>query len=459
MTTMDVLGARLYYELHGSGPLLVMIPGAGGTADVFRAVAGHLAALYTVLVYDRRGFSRSRLDGEQDYERRLDTDADDVRRLVEHVAGEPATIVGASSGAIVALATLARHPAVVDRLVPFEPPVMRLLPDGQGWLDFFADVYGQYREHGIEPALTGFRERTFPVSDLRMMAHAPRNEANAAYWFEHELRQYPRVDLDLDTLAAHADRIVPAVGRDGAGYPCHDATLELGRRLGCPVVELPGGHVGFVAHPEEFARDLTRALRPGHRRGTRSASDWDDVYADTPRWDIGRAQPAFRALADAGRVQGRVLDVGCGTGEHVLMAAELGLDATGLDIAPTALRAAQRKAHDRGLTARYLRHDVRKLADLGEHFDTVLDCGLFHIFDDTDRAAYVTGVRSVLRSGGRFFMLCFSDRTGDPLGVSRQEITTTFTDGWRVDGIEPATVDSRTDPDGVPAWLVALTRT
>src|SRR5436309_4815835 len=107
--------------------------------------------------------------------------------------------------------------------------------------------------------------------------------------------------------------------------------------------------------------------------------DWEKIYAGRPRWDIGRPQPAFLALAEAGAIQGRVLDVGCGTGEHVLMAAGLGLDATGVDLAAAALRAAEDKARDRGSTARFLVHDARRLADLGESFDTVLDCGLVHI--------------------------------------------------------------------------------
>jgi len=46
-----------------------------------------------------------------------------------------------------------------------------------------------------------------------------------------------------------------------------------------------------------------------------------------PPWDIGRPQPAFAALARTGAFRGRILDVGCGTGEHAVLAAQLGLDA------------------------------------------------------------------------------------------------------------------------------------
>ena len=85
----------------------------------------------------------------------------------------------------------------------------------------------------------------------------------------------------------------------------------------------------------------TGAARPGQ------PEDLDFLYAVAPPWDIGRPQPAFVSLARAGAIRGRVLDVGCGTGEHALMAAEVGLDATGVDMARAAIEAAKRKAQDR----------------------------------------------------------------------------------------------------------------
>jgi SAM-dependent methyltransferase len=189
----------------------------------------------------------------------------------------------------------------------------------------------------------------------------------------------------------------------------------------------------------------------------------DELYTGgRPPWDIGRPQRAFLALADAGEIRGRVLDVGCGTGEHVLLCADRGLDATGVDLAPRALATARTKAEQRHLAARFLLHDARRLADLAESFDTVLDCGLFHIFDAPDRAAVVAGLRTALVPGGQYLMLCFSDaQPGDtgPHRVTRDEIVATFRSGWRVDSIEPATIETLTDPNGIRAWLAALTRT
>src|SRR3954470_6415864 len=129
-------------------------------------------------------------------------------------------------------------------------------------------------------------------------------------------------------------------------------------------------------------------------------------------------------------------------------------DATGVDLAPTALAAARAKADRRHLTARFLRHDALRLADLAESFDMVIDCGLFHVFDDADRATFVAGLRTVLEPGGRYVMLCFSDaQPGDtgPHRVTRDEIAAAFREGWRIDSVEPATIDTLTDPDGIQA--------
>ena len=263
MSILDVPGARLYYETHGSGPLMLMVPGASGAGDGFKRVTQHLAAYNTVVTYDRRGFSRSKLDGPQDYDCRLETDADDVRRLIEHLRDEPATVFGASSGAIVALRLLTRHPSVVRILVPFEPPAVRVLPDGQRWVDFFFEIYDLYRRCGIEPALKKFREEAFAESDRQAMARAPKDEytlANATYWFEHELRQYPAAALDLNALEAHADRIVPVAGRESRGYPCYEASVELSKEFGQVLIELPGGHVGLLTQPAEFAGELLQAI-------------------------------------------------------------------------------------------------------------------------------------------------------------------------------------------------------
>jgi cyclopropane fatty-acyl-phospholipid synthase-like methyltransferase len=190
--------------------------------------------------------------------------------------------------------------------------------------------------------------------------------------------------------------------------------------------------------------------------------DFNAAYDSAPPWDIGRPQPAFTRLAESGVLAGSVLDVGCGTGEHALLAASRGLTALGIDIAPRAIDLARDKASERGLESRFRVWDALDLPGLGEVFDTVLDCGLFHVFDDEQREHYVSSLRTAIPVGGRYLMLCFSDRQPGEWGprrVAQDEIRASFADGWRVDSIQPAVIDITIDASGAQAWLSVITRT
>ena len=193
---------------------------------------------------------------------------------------------------------------------------------------------------------------------------------------------------------------------------------------------------------------------------------WDDSYAgDVPApWDIGRPQPAFLRLAEQGLLAGRVLDSGCGTGEHSLLAAAHGADATGVDVSGLAIRRARDKAAERGLVARFEVGDALRLADLGLTFDVIIDSGVFHVFDDEDRVRYVASLASVLRPGGHCYLACFSDRqpgTWGPRRVSQDELRAAFSRGWTVASIEAATFEvneARIGVSSVQAWLAVLER-
>jgi cyclopropane fatty-acyl-phospholipid synthase-like methyltransferase len=168
-----------------------------------------------------------------------------------------------------------------------------------------------------------------------------------------------------------------------------------------------------------------------------STSPWDESYTgSTPApWDIGRPQPAFAGLARDGRLRGRVLDVGCGTGEHTLLAATVGADALGVDISQAAIAQAREKAATRDVEARFQVADALHLAELGETFDTLIDSGAFHVFSDDDRPEYVASLASVTRPGGHCHLMCFSERqpgTGGPRRVTQDELRAAFRDGWTV---------------------------
>jgi SAM-dependent methyltransferase len=194
-------------------------------------------------------------------------------------------------------------------------------------------------------------------------------------------------------------------------------------------------------------------------------SSWDDSYtgADPPPWDIGRPQQAFVRLADEGLLAGRVLDSGCGTGEHALLAASRGADVTGIDVAPTAIARARAKAAERGLRARFEVADSLNLEYLGQTFDTVIDSGVFHVFADEDRARYVASLAAVVRLGGTCHLMCFSDRQpGDwgPRRVRADELRAAFNDGWTVESVTPDMFDINPifGITQAEAWLAAIRR-
>ncbi|HEX2179758.1 MAG TPA: class I SAM-dependent methyltransferase [Actinomycetota bacterium] len=192
----------------------------------------------------------------------------------------------------------------------------------------------------------------------------------------------------------------------------------------------------------------------------RKAEQFDAMYETTPPWDIGRPQAAFLDLLMAGRITGKVLDVGCGTGEHALMAADAGLEAVGIDAAPRAIATANQKAEARGLAARFIVGDALELDRMHETFDTVLDCGLFHIFPDDDRVRFAEALQAVVPPGGRYFMLCFSEHQPGELGprrVKREEIAGCFSRGWSVESIEPSTIELLGGAAAI-SWMAAIGR-
>ena len=198
------------------------------------------------------------------------------------------------------------------------------------------------------------------------------------------------------------------------------------------------------------------APRPEH--------DWDDSYTGpSPPWDIGRPQAAFRRLAEGGALTGAVLDAGCGTGEHTILAAGSGARALGIDVSPRAVEVARRKAAERGVDARFEVFDALDLPALGQTFDAVLDSGLFHVFDDRVRSRYVTALHGVLRPDGHLHLMCFSDRQpGDwgPRRVTEDELRRAFGSGWRIDSLASDRFDINPifGVTAAEAWLVDAVR-
>jgi len=273
MTTerLEVPGASLYYEVRGSGPVLLMMPGGPADAGAFRRIAENLASDYTVVTYDPRGLSHSTLETPVQDERIVQIFADDVHRLLTATAKEPAHVFGSSGGAVIGLELAARHPKQVRTFVSHEPPSPALQPDPVRARAEMEGIVETYRAAGIGPTMQKFmvhtRIRQAPPPPPTGEPTPEEREAQARFgrnmdfWFRHYFLAIANYEPDFAALKAGPTRIVPAVGAESSGELAHEGGLRLAERLGTQAVVFPGAHGGFDSHAEEFAVKLREVLR------------------------------------------------------------------------------------------------------------------------------------------------------------------------------------------------------
>ncbi|WP_216896403.1 class I SAM-dependent methyltransferase [Nocardia alni] len=182
---------------------------------------------------------------------------------------------------------------------------------------------------------------------------------------------------------------------------------------------------------------------------THAVDRWNAAYDnDTAPWVIGEPQPEILALERDGWIRGRVLDAGCGAGEHTIALTALGHDVFGVDLSPSALAHARRNAAGKGISA--ARFELADMVAIGDDpdlaaelgvFDTIVDSALFHIFreDDQARASYERALRRLCAPGGRVHVLALSDvEEGFGPRVSDQLIRESFGAGWELEELRPA---------------------
>ncbi len=185
---------------------------------------------------------------------------------------------------------------------------------------------------------------------------------------------------------------------------------------------------------------------------------FDQAYDGTPPWEVGRPQAPFVKLVAEGAITGRVLDLGCGTGEVALHVAATGLETWGIDLSARALTRARSKALARDVRLELRLHDALDLPRLAVKFDTFLDCGLFHGLSDAGRVVYERSVGDVAQLGSVLHLLCFSNEEpdwGGPRRVTRDAIESTFSTRWVVESIGRSHFESR--ERSPKAWLARLT--
>lgn len=263
--TLEVPGARLYYEVRGNGPLVVLV-GAPMDARSFAPLADLLAGDHTVLTADPRGINRSLVDDrEQDSTPQMR--ADDIHRLLNHLDLAPATVLGSSGGAVSALALVQAHPEQVRTVVAHEPPLDELLEDREQVQAETEHIVATYLSGDVTGAWRRFLAQaniTLPDEVFDEMFGGERDPQQAAdehFWFAHELRPTCLWRPDLDALRSVPTRIVVGIGEESAGESCDRTSRALATALGIEATMFPGGHTGFADDPARFATRLRSVLR------------------------------------------------------------------------------------------------------------------------------------------------------------------------------------------------------
>ncbi|MGP4047639.1 alpha/beta fold hydrolase [Streptomyces sp. 2A115] len=279
----------LYYEVRGSGPVLLVIPGGAGHPMGLDGVTDRLADRFTVVTYDPLGLAHGRL-GLPVEEQRVAAWSEGAYRVLGEVLpdGESAYVYGSSSGAIAALDLLARHPERLRRVVAHEPPAVRVLPDAarRRAKAMFTDVYDTYRTAGLEAAgarmSAGLEEQTPDATEPdasepdtlepnaptpntphpQAQPPSPAEELSnpMALFLTRVLRHFTAYTPDLAALASHSSRLVLAAGADSRGQLLYRTAQFTAELSGSGFAEFPGGHIGVITHPVEYAERLAECL-------------------------------------------------------------------------------------------------------------------------------------------------------------------------------------------------------
>ncbi|RIO89484.1 alpha/beta hydrolase [Staphylococcus haemolyticus] len=273
METLELQGAKLRYHKVGNGPVIIFIPGANGTGDIFMPLAQQLKDKFTVVAVDRRGYGQSELTEplpeeaiNPDSRYRVKRDAQDIAELAKSLSDEPVYVLGSSSGSIVAMHVLKEHPDVVKKIPFHEPPINTFLPDATYWQDKNAEIIDIAINEGMPQAMKLFGE-TLQISklDQQYMSKPAQAENDADSkkrfdemlgWFKYEIRQYTESDISIDDFKKHKDIITLLNGTASKGSFPQEVNFFISEETGINIIDIPGGHLGYVQEPEGFANVL-----------------------------------------------------------------------------------------------------------------------------------------------------------------------------------------------------------
>ncbi len=190
--------------------------------------------------------------------------------------------------------------------------------------------------------------------------------------------------------------------------------------------------------------------------------NWDERYiaGDTP-WNTDRPTSHLLRAIEAYRIAPcRVFENACGTGTNAVHLASNGFDVTAVDISPTALERARRRAADAQVSVRFVEADFFRLPDLGPAFPFIVDVGGYHALRRIDEAAVVSTYERLLAPAGLLFILAGNSREPldpGPPTVSEEEVRAAFGGAFEILEIREVRFDVAPHNDIHPlGWSIVL---
>jgi pimeloyl-ACP methyl ester carboxylesterase len=221
--TIQVPGGSLYYEVRGSGPVLLLISGGCGDASAHSRLLDYLIDKYPVVTYDRRGYTCSKLH-DPAQELRMETESEDIHCLLAALGTGPSYVVGNSIGAVIALDFAASYPEQVRTLVAYEPPANYLTsPKTASEKSSRESIQEILKGKGAEAAMKEFADRV-GVKDKDIAEQGTKSANNAKFFIQKEFPMLAKYRFEFDALKAAMTKAHIIIGRgltapkDSIGY-------------------------------------------------------------------------------------------------------------------------------------------------------------------------------------------------------------------------------------------------
>jgi acetyltransferase/esterase len=264
--TISVKDASIFYKIYGEAkPILLMITGGTGNADSYENIIPFLIGKYTVISYDRRGYTRSPITSISERETiDIETQSDDVRTLLQAITKEPVYVFGSSIGGVIALDLAARYPLLVNKVIAHEPPLVNQLPESER-AGKVPEI--KLNETSFE-AMRRFTE-TFGLVPRNLAGQTfmhvskdaiKRKAADTRFFLEHESKGVDSYHLDLEKIRGVSSKIVFLAGKESKGNFLYEIAIQTAQNTGTHFIEVIGHHVGYGQYPEEFSKEMIELL-------------------------------------------------------------------------------------------------------------------------------------------------------------------------------------------------------